>query len=81
MKFHADESNKRYKAWLVVKEFAQIYGIDYEDTFPLIVWFETMRTFIAFATHMKLPMYQLDVKSTFLNGELLEEVYVTQPKG
>lgn len=55
--------------------------IDFDDTFSLVARFETVRVMLALVAQMQLPMYQFDVKFTFLNGDLEEEVYVSQPEG
>ena len=57
------------------------YGIDFEETFSPVARFETVRLILCFAAQYKLPVFQFDVKSTFLNGNLNEEVYVSQPEG
>ncbi|KAL0551410.1 hypothetical protein IC582_010496 [Cucumis melo] len=80
-KFAADGSLEKHKARLVAKGYAQQHGIDFEETFSLVARFETVRIVLAFATQQQWPVYQFDVKSVFLNGELQEEVYVEQPKG
>ncbi|GJR12426.1 retrovirus-related pol polyprotein from transposon TNT 1-94 [Tanacetum coccineum] len=56
-------------------------GIDYDETFAPVVRLEAIRIFLAFATYMNFIVYQMDVKSAFLNGKLKEEVYVKQPLG
>jgi Reverse transcriptase (RNA-dependent DNA polymerase) len=71
----------KYKTRLVVKEYAQRQGIDYNETFSPIVRFKTVRFLLTLAVQLKQPIFQLDVKSAFLNGELMEEVYVKQPEG
>nr|GEW62705.1 retrovirus-related Pol polyprotein from transposon TNT 1-94 [Tanacetum cinerariifolium] len=69
------------KARLVAQGYSQDEGINYDETFTPIARIETIRIFLAFATYMNFKVYQLDVKSTFLNGKLKEEVYVKQPPG
>ncbi|GJU81841.1 retrovirus-related pol polyprotein from transposon TNT 1-94 [Tanacetum coccineum] len=56
-------------------------GIDYDETFAPVARLEAIRIFLAFATYMNFIVYQMDVKSAFLNGKLKEEVYVKQPPG
>ena len=69
----------KYKARLVTKGYSQTPGIDYEEVFSPVARMETVRMFFVVATQRKWTIHQLDVKSTFLNGEILEEVYVEQP--
>ena len=69
------------KERLVVQGYNQEEGIDYEETFAPVARIEAIRILIAFATFMKFKLYQMDVKSAFLNGYLKEEVYVMQPPG
>ncbi|GKC71567.1 retrovirus-related pol polyprotein from transposon TNT 1-94 [Tanacetum coccineum] len=54
-------------------------GIDYDETFAPVARMEAIRIFLAFATYMNFKVYQMDIKSAFLNGKLKEEVYVKQP--
>nr|GEU91795.1 retrovirus-related Pol polyprotein from transposon TNT 1-94 [Tanacetum cinerariifolium] len=76
-----DQTVIRNKARLVAKGYAQEEGIDFEESFALVACLEAVRIFIAYATHKSFPIYQMDVKTTFLNGLLKVEVYVTQPDG
>ena len=69
----------RNKARLVVQGYNQEEGIDYEETFAPVARVEAIRILIAFVAHMEFKLYQMDVKSAFLNGYLKEEVYVMQP--
>nr|GEX56747.1 retrovirus-related Pol polyprotein from transposon TNT 1-94 [Tanacetum cinerariifolium] len=69
------------KAWLVASGYYQEEGIDFEESFALITRLEAIRIFLAFAAHMNMVVYQMDVKTMFLNGNLREEVYVSQPDG
>ncbi|GJT09278.1 retrovirus-related pol polyprotein from transposon TNT 1-94 [Tanacetum coccineum] len=69
------------KARLVAQGFSQEEGIDYDETFAPVARMEAIRIFLAFATYMNFKVYQMDVKSAFLNGKLKEEVYVKQPPG
>uniref|UniRef100_A0A2N9G9X7 Uncharacterized protein n=1 Tax=Fagus sylvatica TaxID=28930 RepID=A0A2N9G9X7_FAGSY len=80
-KFNEDGSIQKHKARLVAKGYAQQPGVDFHETFALVVRMETIRTVLALAAQMELQVFQLDVKSAFLNGDLEEEVYVEQPKG
>ena len=69
----------RNKDRLVCKGYSQREGIDYEETYALVDKMEAVRMLLAYATNKKFKVYQMDVKSAFLNGELEEEVYIEQP--
>ena len=56
-------------------------GIDYNETFATVARLESIRILLTIASHLNFKLYQMDVKSAFLNGMLQEEVYVEQPKG
>ncbi|GKD82490.1 retrovirus-related pol polyprotein from transposon TNT 1-94 [Tanacetum coccineum] len=69
------------KARLVAQGYNQQEGIGYDETFAPVARIEAIKIFFSFATYMNFIVYQMDVKSTFLNGKLKEEVYVKQPLG
>ena len=69
------------KARLVAQGFCQKEGIDYEETFAPVARLEAIRIFLAFAASKGFKVFQMDVKSAFLNGFIEEEVYVKQPPG
>ncbi|GKB19477.1 retrovirus-related pol polyprotein from transposon TNT 1-94 [Tanacetum coccineum] len=69
------------KAQLVAKGYRQEEGIDFEESFAPVAWIEAIRIFIANAASKNMIIYQMDVKTAFLNDELKEEVYVSQPEG
>nr|GEV27525.1 retrovirus-related Pol polyprotein from transposon TNT 1-94 [Tanacetum cinerariifolium] len=69
------------KARLVAQGYSWEKGIDYDETFAPVARMEAIRIFLTFATYMNFKVYQMDVKSAFLNGKLKEEVYVKQPPG
>ncbi|GKE53913.1 retrovirus-related pol polyprotein from transposon TNT 1-94 [Tanacetum coccineum] len=71
----------RNKARLVTQGYNQQEGIDYDETFAPVAKLEAIKIFLSFATYMNFIVYQMDVKSAFLNGKLKEEVYVEQPPG
>nr|GEZ05687.1 retrovirus-related Pol polyprotein from transposon TNT 1-94 [Tanacetum cinerariifolium] len=56
-------------------------GIDFKESFAPVTRLEAVRIFVSYATHKSFPIYQMDVKTDFLNGPLKEEVYVSQPEG
>ncbi|GJS75307.1 retrovirus-related pol polyprotein from transposon TNT 1-94 [Tanacetum coccineum] len=69
------------KARLVAHGYNQQEGIDYEETFTPVARLEVIRIFLTYATYMGFVVYQMDVKSAFLNGKISKEVYVQQPPG
>jgi hypothetical protein len=66
---------------LVCKGYAQVEGQDFDETFAPMARLESIRMFFAYSCHKNFKVYQMDVKSTFLNGDLEEEVYMEQPEG
>ena len=71
----------RNKARLVCKGYAQVEGIDFEETYAVVARMESIRMILAYARSQNIKVYQMDVKSAFLNGEREEEFYVEQPEG
>ncbi|GJS69416.1 retrovirus-related pol polyprotein from transposon TNT 1-94 [Tanacetum coccineum] len=71
----------RNKTRLVAKGYKQEEGIDFEESFSHVARLEAVRMFIAYAAHKNITIFQMDVKTAFLNGPLKEEVYVSQPEG
>ncbi|GKD40734.1 retrovirus-related pol polyprotein from transposon TNT 1-94 [Tanacetum coccineum] len=82
-KVKTDESGGvlKNKARLVAQGFRQEEGIDFEESFATVARIEAIRIFVAYATHKNMIIYQMDLKTAFLNDELKEEVYVSQPEG
>jgi hypothetical protein len=71
----------RNKARLVAQGYSQIEGLDFGETFAPVTRLEPIRILLAFAASKRFKLYQIDVKSDFLNGVIQEEVYVRQPPG
>jgi hypothetical protein len=69
----------RNKARLVAKGYSQVEGLDFDETYAPIARLESNRILLAYATYHGFKLYQMDVKSAFLNGPIKEEVYVEQP--
>ena len=76
-----DSKVHTYKARLVAKGFKQSHGIDYDETFSPVVMLKSIRILLAIAAYYDYEIWQMDVKTAFLNGNLIEDVYMTQPEG
>nr|ABA97705.1 retrotransposon protein, putative, Ty1-copia subclass [Oryza sativa Japonica Group] len=70
-----------YKARLVAKGFRQIQGVDYDETFSPVAMLKSIRIVLTIAAYFDYEIWQMDVKTALLNGNLDEDVYMTQPKG
>ena len=81
LKHNADGSIQQYKARLVAKGFHQNPGIDFNETFSLVVKPQTIRVVLSLAISQGWSIKQLDVNNAFLNSELKETIYMTQPEG
>ena len=80
-KIGVDGSVETYKARLVAKGYRQRQGIDYDETFSPVAMIKSIRILLAIAAYYDYEVWQMDVKTAFLNGDLEEEVYMTQPEG
>ncbi|CAM8944651.1 unnamed protein product [Rhodiola kirilowii] len=80
-KFDENGNLDKYKAKLVAKGYSQQFGIDYQEVFAPVARIETVRTIVAQDVQLEWRIHQLDVKSAFLHGDLLEEIYVEQSQG
>ena len=68
------------KARLMAQRYIQVEGVDFDETFALVAHTKSIRVLLALSCHLKFKLYQMDVKTAFLNGFLKEDIYVTQPK-
>nr|GFA68811.1 retrovirus-related Pol polyprotein from transposon TNT 1-94 [Tanacetum cinerariifolium] len=83
------DENKKYESSLVIQNkerlvavgYSQQEGIDYDESFAPVARIEAIRLFLAYAAHKDFTVFQMDVRTAFLNGILNEEVYVGQPPG
>ncbi|KAL4308714.1 hypothetical protein GQ457_01G020980 [Hibiscus cannabinus] len=76
-----DGNIQTYKGRLVAKGFREIHGVDYDETFSPVAMFKSIRILLAIAAFHDYEIWQMDVKTAFLNGKLEEDVYLTQPEG
>ena len=79
IKHAIDGSIEKYKEGFVARDFSQKEGIYYEETFALVAIYTSIRSVLSLAAAMKWKKHQMDVKTSFLNGVVEEEVYVEQP--
>jgi hypothetical protein len=70
-----------YKARLVTKSFRQVQGVDYGETFSPVAMLKSIRIILAIVAYFDYEIWQMDVKIIFLNENLTEDVYMTEPKG
>ena len=68
-------------AHLMAQGYSQMEGVDFDESFALVAHMESIRILLALACHLKFKLYQMDVKTAFLNRFLKEYVYIAQPKG
>ncbi|KAL4388514.1 hypothetical protein GQ457_09G023930 [Hibiscus cannabinus] len=80
-KLNPGGSVHKYKARLVVKGYAQMFGVDFSETFSPVARMDTVRLLLALAAKKGWLVHQMDVKSAFLNGYLKEEIFIEQPQG
>nr|KAJ0201031.1 hypothetical protein LSAT_V11C600318230 [Lactuca sativa] len=80
-KMKVDGTIDKYKARLVIQGFRQKEGIDFFDTYAPVARISTIRLLLALAATHNLMIHQIDVKTSFLNGDLDEEIYMKQPEG
>jgi hypothetical protein len=80
-KYNEKGKIEKFKARLVAKGYSQKYGVDFSEVYAPVARWDTIRTILSLAAHEKWSVFQLDVKSAFLHGELIENVYVEQPLG
>lgn len=81
IKHAVDGSIGKYKVRFVARGFSQKEGIDYEETFAHIARYTSLRVVLAIAASKGWEVHHMDVKTTFLNGKIIEEIYLEQPKG
>ena len=79
--FHKIKHDMTFKSRLVPKGFKQTHGIDYDETFSPVVMLKSIRIILAIAAYYDYKIWKMDVKTTILNGNLLEDVYMTNPEG
>jgi hypothetical protein len=81
VKYVADGRIEKYKAHFVARGFSQVEGVDYDETFVPVARYTLIRAVISIVAKMGWKIHKMDVKTTFLNGLIEEEVYIEQPLG
>ena len=76
-----DGNVETFKSRLVAKGYTQKEGIDYEETFSLVAMLKSIRILLSIVAHYDYEIWQMDIKTAFLNGNLEEEINMTQSKG
>ena len=76
-----DKKVETFKVRLVAKRYTQKEGIDYEETFLPVAMLKSIRIFVTVTTKLDYEIWQMDVKTAFLNGNLEEDIYMRQPEG
>ena len=79
IKFNPNGSIARLKARLIAKGYAQIYGVDFSDTFSPVAKLTSVRLFISLAASYDWDLHQLDIRNAFLHGDVQKEVYMERP--
>jgi hypothetical protein len=80
-KFNAQGKVEKYKAWLVAKGYSQVEEIDFGEIFSPVAKLTSIRFILSIVVAFDLEVEQMDVKTTFLHGDLEEEIYMKQPEG
>lgn len=81
MKKDTDKNVKKFKTYLVVKDFAQKIIIDFDEIFSSVVRLITIQVILVIAIVMDLELELMDIKMVFLHGDLKQEIYIMQPEG
>ena len=81
VKYYLDSSLNKFKARLVAREFSQVQGIDFEQTFAPTVKFDSLRLFLAIVAVRNMECYQVDVNNAFTESILKEKIFIAAPEG